>query len=772
MTTAISDTKISLVLNGQKLDFEIISERDNSLYSIDENDANENAEAKVQILEGNAYEYQLPLGYHLRSTINGVVSQSKRDKNRGRITPNIYVGTLTLFVSSAEDPSVEAPIKLEVLATKFDTQLDTSYRVNYRKMLEDITSKSTDLLLQSGTPVSQNFETDYKTDNKTLYQRFCFVRSVVDSKEFNEAISRIIASPKTNWKEEVEEIDVRRIRRFKSSETRQLLSKGNRVELSKNHSLRNIGLSSVPRRIAASKKTDTVDNAENRFIKYVLNQFLDFVEKCVDLFARDSREEKEAKSLRSILDGQLSNEFFKDISRPTTLALNSPVLQRRSGYREILRAWLMFDLAAKMIWSGGNDVYEGGKRDIATLYEYWLFFTLYDLFKEKFGLHQLQANDEDIDNLFKLDKNGINLILKSGYNVALMGKCNFGSRTLNIKYSYNRSFGGGTKYDERKAGSWSTTLRPDYTITFWPADLKEKEAEKFEEIVHIHFDAKYKVSQFTVNTKVAEEDLNEEEEKERMGIYKNPDLLKMHAYRDAIRRTSGAYVLYPGTESKEYNGFHEVVPGLGAFAVNPSDEVRGVKNISSFIDKVVDNLLNRSSQRERMSSQVYRIHEKDNPHKLQEPFPEYINGKKLIPDETTVIIGYYKSQAHFNWILANKLYNFRTGTRKGSIEMNPENVGAKFLVLHGKGDNPTSKIFSLSPKGPRIFSKTDLESIGYPSSGGDLYVVYEILKDMSEEFLQAKFDLRMIDGFLSSPTKFGPVTCKLKELFLSKVEVK
>lgn len=769
MTIAITDTKIRVVFNRQQFDFEIISERDNSLFSIDEKDAIENGEAAVQILEGNAYEYQLPPNFQLRSSIKGVVSQSKKEKNRGRITPNIYVGTLTLYVFNDSDPSVEVPIKLEVLAIKFDTQLDTSYRVNYRKMLEDITSKTTDLLLQSGTPVSQNFEIDYQTDNKTLYQRFCFVRSVVDSKEFNEAISRIIASPKTNWKEEVEDIDVRNVRRFKSSETRQLVSKGNRVELSPNNNLRRVGLSSVPRRIATSKKTDTVDNAENRFIKYVLNQFLDFVEKSVDLFAKESREEKEAKALRTILDGHLSHEFFKEISRPTTLALNNPVLQRRSGYREVLRAWLMFDLAAKMIWSGGNDVYEGGKRDIATLYEYWLFFTLYDLFKEKFGLHQVQANDEDIDNLFKLDKNGINLILKSGCNLALVGKCNFGTRTLNIKYSYNRSFVGGTNYEERKAGSWSTTLRPDYTITFWQADLKEKDAEKFEEIVHIHFDAKYKVSQFNVNTNNSEEDLNVEEEEERKGIYKNPDLLKMHAYRDAIRRTSGAYVLYPGTESKEYNGFHEVVPGLGAFAVNPSDEVKGVKNISSFIDQVVDNLLNRSSQRERMSSQIYKIHENDKPDTLKEPFPEYINSKKVIPDDITVVIGYYKSQAHLDWILEKRLYNFRTGTRKGSIEMSPENIGARFIVLHGKGDNPTSKIYSLNPKGPRIFSGTDLLNEQYPAVGGDLYLVYQIIDDMSLDFNNAYFDLNKIDSIENAKTKYGPVTCSLKELFYSKV---
>ena len=43
---------------------------------------------------------------------------------------------------------------------------------------------------------------------------------------------------------------------------------------------------------------------------------------------------------------------------------------------------------------------------------------------------------------------------------------------------------------------------------------------------------------------------NEEKSENRKGIYKNADLLKMHAYKDAIRRTGGAYVLYPGDKSK------------------------------------------------------------------------------------------------------------------------------------------------------------------------------------------------------------------------------
>ena len=56
----------------------------------------------------------------------------------------------------------------------------------------------------------------------------------------------------------------------------------------------------------------------------------------------------------------------------------------------------MFDLAAKLVWKGGDGVYSGGKKDIATLYEYWLFFKLLDLFKSLFDIEP-----KDIKELIK-----------------------------------------------------------------------------------------------------------------------------------------------------------------------------------------------------------------------------------------------------------------------------------------------------------------------------------------------------------------------------------
>ena len=48
----------------------------------------------------------------------------------------------------------------------------------------------------------------------------------------------------------------------------------------------------------------------------------------------------------------------------------------------------------------------------------------------------------------------------------------------------------------------------------------------------------------------------------------------MHAYKDAIRRSGGAYILYPGkTESKtNFQGFHEIIPGVGKFLPRSREE--------------------------------------------------------------------------------------------------------------------------------------------------------------------------------------------------------
>lgn len=733
---------------------------DNTLFIV--SDAFENGEAEHQLIEGCSYDYELNKGNFALGK-DQIVQPHSRKKYLGVISPNIYTGTLALPILK-ENKEV-GDVFIEVRSVK------ANYRDDYRDMLELITEKCTDLLMQANSPVTHNFETDFDNDNDTLYQKFAFIQSIISTDEFAESVHRIVSSPVTQWKEITEQKDIRNIRRFTNSNIKELIIGGNRTQLQGDNYLVNYGLSSLPNKITASRKTDAVDTPENRFIKFALQNFLHFSSDINKRAKEKSRLKQESDLLEKELESYLSHSVFKEISHPETLRLNSPILQRKEGYREVLKVWLMFDLAAKLVWKGGDDVYKGGKKDIATLYEYWLFFKLLDLFKSIFDIEP-----KDISELIRETPDGLNLNLKQGTHTALKGVFDTGTRKLNIKFNYNRSFSGQKDYPY--SGSWTTTMRPDYTLSFWPNGISETEAELQELIVHIHFDAKYKVANMTeILNESNKYVIDKEKENNRKGIYKNADLLKMHAYKDAIRRTGGAYVLYPGETSIKKKGFHEIIPGLGAFPVRPSKTDDGISELKDFIIEVINHFINRASQREKIAYRTYDVY-KDKPEKnneVNEALPEaYGENRNLIPDDTFVLIGFYNTQKQYEWITKGQ-FNFRMGSGNGSLILDKETVSAKYLLLHTHGNQSSGDLWIITSKGPKVYSRRNLEKKGYPKAKEQKeyeknYLVIDIKKVDNKEFHGLSWDFRKLKNYSKGNASARPFTATLSELMKEKVK--
>jgi predicted component of viral defense system (DUF524 family) len=748
---ALKSISINLNHLEEGLTLFIDERKKNTLFEVE--DAFENNEAIHQLIEGCFYDYEFSNpDYYFEKDL--VVQPHSRNKYIGTISPNIFVGTLSLPIH--KNGNEINSIDLEVQSIK------TDYRNDYRNMLELITEKCTDLLMQANSPVSHSFETDFSEDNKTLYQKFAFINSIISTPEFSESIHRIVSSPVTKWQESSELRDVRKVRKFKNSNVKELVKGTNRISLSDGHYLNTYGLVSIPSHISATRKIDSVDTPENRFIKHALEVFLKFCLDINNVAKAESKLEKESNQLIKTLESHLHHSVFKEISRPATLKINSPILQRKEGYRDVLRVWLMFDLAAKLIWKGGEDIYKGGKKDIAVLYEYWLFFKLLDLFKSIFNIEP-----NDISDLIKETSDGLNLQLKQGNHTALKGIYNTGTRKLNIRFNYNRSF---RKTDTYPAsGSWTTTMRPDYTLSFWPKGISETEAETEELIVHIHFDAKYKIANLgDILNQEKEEDLDSEKQENRNGIYKNADLLKMHAYKDAIRRTGGAYVLYPGDKPLNKIGFHEILPGLGAFPVKPSKTDSGISELKNFIFQVIEHFVNRASQREKLAYSVYDIHKHNKPNELNEPIPEaYGENRGLIPDNTYVLIGYYSSKQQHDWIKSNKLYNFRMGSGNGSLILDKETVSSKYLLLHTAGDSTAYDIWKIVSIGPKVYSKQDLIKKGYDNPSQDNYLVVALEKLDVEDFKDCKWKFKELANYSTGRASAFPFTSSLTELMKS-----
>ena len=84
----------------------------------------------------------------------------------------------------------------------------------------------------------------------------------------------------------------------------------------------------------------------------------------------------------------------------------------------------------------------------------------------------------------------------------------------------------------------------------------------------------------------------------------------MHAYRDAIRRSAGAYVLYPGTELELLQEYHELLPGLGAFALRPTEvgPAAGTSLLRSFVEDIFEHIASQFTQHERSRYWSSKIH--------------------------------------------------------------------------------------------------------------------------------------------------------------------
>lgn len=737
-----------------------------SLVCLDSAIAREQGEESVQLLEGARYEYEfVGTGFRLDTADGepGRLIEASRLQGRahsGFLSPALNTGRLGLVVRD-EAGTLLGTAAVEVRSRKL------GYRDDYRLMLEDITERCIDLLMDLRAPTALRAAPDPGHSPKTMAQRFAFLKALLGSPQFQNALHRVASHPHQRWEPEEATIDTRRGFRPSARSLRELARAPRRVPLPSSHPLA-ATVPSLPERISLYRNVQTEDTPENRFIKFALQSFSGFLslmqQRLDERSATDARLRAELGALHNQLAVALNADVFRGVSPPDMLPLGSPVLQRKEGYREIYQAWLRFDMAARLVWNGGDDVYQTGQRDIATLYEYWVFFKLLDIVTGVFKLDKPAA-----EQLMQPTADGFGLMLKSGEQLGFEGVTFAGARPLRARFSYNRSFVRNTIRTE--AGSWTERMRPDYTLSLWPADFLEQEAEVQELMVHVHFDAKYRIDSieqlFGLDDEKVDEtgvlaDLADEKREQRLGRYKRADLLKMHAYRDAIRRTQGAYVLYPGDLSQCWQGFHEILPGLGAFPIKPGS---GDATLAQFIRDVVMHACDRATARERQSYHLYQVQEAPAPYAVLHNLPEKDVGQRRAPPlaETHVLVGWYKDKAHLDWVLKAKLYNFRMDVERGSLRLKPEVSGAAYLLLHSHRGATSPILLRVSKDGPRILSREALREKGYPGEPSrQFYLVYDVAP--AEGFDGYQWNYAKLPDRMKNRQSAGPQTVTLDEL--------
>jgi len=460
--------------------------------------------------------------------------------------PNIKVGILNFnsyvgktFFDIKKDGKIIYKLPIEVRSKKI------KYNEQYPAMIGDLSKYSSGLIFEINSPLYQSFELN-ENRSDTSYEDFMLLEYLFRGENLPSTFEYLSKNLYTLLENRIEEVPTSMASNIGPNELIDVFSNPQNLYKTKddNSIWNNRTNGYIPIRINETRHVDTIDVPENRFYK----NFLEFIESLIVSLLGKTEEgyvKDKLYEYKEEISHYLSQRYFKDISIMDYAPLNSQVLQKKEGYRDILEYYLMFEFGFKMNWSDITNDFRGYEKKLSTLYEYWCYFELIHVVKE---LTDSKINFEDV---FEIDKQNWNIHLKEG--VIKEFDLEIDNKSIKINLMYNKTF-------NKDRGTYSVEMRPDYTLEFIINSNNYK----------IHFDAKYRLNIYDES-------------------FKNQDIVKMHSYKDAIENTLGAYVLYPGEKDEIFK--ENELESVGAFPLNPGHDKKEKRQLVNFIQNLLEKLI-------------------------------------------------------------------------------------------------------------------------------------------------------------------------------------
>lgn len=448
----------------------------------------------------------------------------------------------------------------------------------------------------------------------------------------------------------------------------------------------------------------THNTRENRFVKFTLDRISKRLTSIVATIktknARAKEADKVADSELAELDGyvgslrRLANSPLLRNLRGEPLRSESMVLQKRNGYAQVYKYWLLLQKGIEL-FEGANAI---GVRPIWELYELWCFLKMRQMTADILGLHF--GNPEEItESTMPMVKP----FEDNNQEHTVYYHCADGSMArLHYQHTYSRKTG--------EVHTATTENRPDIVLTVIKPDGFE--------LTYL-FDAKYRLLD---DNKLNKEDREEIAAANGADTPPADAINQMHRYRDAIyygsdRQTHaakeiiGGYILFPGrgdNESVRQRFFYKSIEtvNIGAFPLLP--DASDPSNEGSLLFEFLTKILTAPSVADHIQGAI--------PQKGL----RYVTTEQPTPQDL-VLVGYYKAEQK-EAIINNRLYYVPAALGKGSINLVSGFEKTKYLLLHHDQDRI---LVRLKGEGPKFYPKTALESMGFAPSG-DFYLGFEI----------------------------------------------
>ena len=473
--------------------------------------------------------------YRLQSERKWVVEGDKRDLEQiARRLPSAnrrWIGSRALILDLVNSVGV---LKLPHLG---EVELVTGKlgADQFDAMLQELTESATTLPFSAGEAAARRYSVSTIPPDEVLYHAFLYLRYILSDKAPAEvrllpALEMIVREPHRLWRSERRDVRIEALTRVDAHTPLDLVTLPGTAVVASSLSPAGARLARqlrwrLPEVVSERRIRPTADTPENRFVKAFIAQARAIIGRMRSAVG-SRRSDAFGQNLLwdcDLMEASLMpitrHSMWEEVGRMVRIPFSSTVLQRRRGYRRVLRHFSRIRLAPMIPLDrdGMRDLLE--LKNVAVLYELWTFFRLVREVSAVLGSPPVRSA--------RLASDPFRTILPAGETLEWdAGVC----------LAYNQRF---SRSRRRPMHSYSVPLIPDIALLIPDGPNAG---------LHL-FDAKFRVQALAdVGFAADDKDGSHEKAKERAGSFKRADIYKMHAYRDAIPDARSVWILYPGGE--------------------------------------------------------------------------------------------------------------------------------------------------------------------------------------------------------------------------------
>ncbi len=491
---------------------------------------------------------------------------------------------------------------------------------------------------------------------------------------------------------------------------------------------------------------NTTNTKENRFVKYSLRvlgkKFREIFGEVGALYKdMDNEERRELEQYNILFKRLQSDKFFRKVGEFEGFRQESAILQQRTGYSQIYKAWLMLKSSLDLV-EGKTDI---GMKKIWELYEIWCYLIMKRLIAKVLNI--------DLADTERIEENKgemLDTFTQSELSHAIVFHADNGDKVkLEYQHTYNR----------RSEDSFKTTTteqRPDIVVSITKPDGF---------VLTYLYDAKYRVQDDNTDVNLDKDaDID-------LADYPLPDAInQMHRYRDAIyyamkederprgKEIIGGYILFPGRvkgdEKINNRYFIQSIDkvNIGAFPLLPADAESGDGYVQcDLLEKHLRKILLENSVNEHIKDSI----------------PQKGLAYSLAPEDENilVLVGFCKDEKQWSAVLKNKMYYVRAGMVSGSLRLVPGFEHCKYVLLY---DKKQKSMYELSGEGPRLVSGEELQNKGFDAHR-DFYLCFDLKDNVPRvEFVDPQSGRVFKIKTSLNPYKKEPYFTKLADLIETK----